>query len=138
MPMTEIQKVRIAVADLDPAMPLLDDATYTYFLEKNAANVNRAAMDAAKTILLMLSQRTSYTVDIFAVTGGQKTAEQYRLALELFLKSPELNPVLQNTQGYFGNVSVTDMQANVANTDNNFVSTPYNEPVTVRTDYFSV
>ena len=134
---TEIQKVRIAVADLDPAMPLLDDSTYQYMLDKNEGNVDRAAMDAARTILLMLSQRNSYTIDIFSVTGGPKTAEQYRLSLELFLKSPHLNPVLQNAGAYFGGVSKSDMLSNEANTDNNFVIAPSAYPNTPRTDYFT-
>jgi hypothetical protein len=135
---TEIQKVRIAVADLDPALPLLDDATYQYFLDKNNANITRASMDAAKTILLMLSQRGSYTVDIFSISGGHKSAEQYRLALELFIKSPDLNPMLQNTQAYFGGVSVSDIQSNDAVLDNNIVQVPAAESTLPRTDYFSV
>lgn len=134
---TEIQKVRIAVADLDPALPLLDDATYQYFLDKNNANINRASLDAAKTILLMLSQRGSYSVDIFSVTGSHKSAEQYRMSLELFLRDPSMNPVLQDAQGYFGGVSKSDMQANDLNTDNNIVSNP-NDTSVVPTDYFSV
>jgi len=139
MALTLIQQVRLAVADIDLAMPLLDDSTYEYFLEKNSDNVNRAAMDAAKSILLLLSQRGSYSVDIFSVSGGHKQAEQYRLALQLFLKDPTLNPVLNNCQGYFGNVSVSDMLANDAAVDNNVVTSPNDEKKYVdTTDYFGV
>lgn len=134
---TDIQKVRIAVADLDPALPLLDDATYQYFLDKNSANINRASLDAAKTILLMLSQRGSYSVDIFSVSGGHRSAEQYRMSLELFLRDPSLNPALQNAGAYFGGVSISDMQANDLNTDNNIVQNP-NGTTVLPTDYFSV
>jgi hypothetical protein len=124
MALTNIQKVRVAVADLDPSFPILDDATYEYFLEKNSDSIDRAALDAAKTILFTLSQRTNQTVDLFSVSGGSKSAEQYRLALQLFLRDPQLNPVYNNVGGYAGNISVSDMQSNVDNLDNNIIQSP--------------
>jgi hypothetical protein len=123
MALTLIQQCRLAVADMDPAFPLLTDDSYEYFLEKNNDNVTRASLDAAKTILLILSQRGSETVDIFSVTGGHKSAEQYRLALQLFLKSPELNPLMTSATVYAGGISLSDMQANIDNSDNNTVKT---------------
>ena len=76
-------------------------------------------------------------MDIFSVTGGHKTAEQYRMSLELFLRDPSMNPALQDAQGYFGGVSISDMQANDLNTDNNIVQNP-NGTTVLPTDYFSV
>ena len=127
MALTAIQQVKLLVADLDAAFPLLSDESYDYFLTKNSGSVNRAALDAAKTILLVLSQRTSETVDIFTISGGQKSAEQYRLSLQMFLKNPELNPVLTSAGVYAGGISLSDMQANVNTLDNNAVHTA-NEP----------
>ena len=141
MAFTDIQKVRLTVADTDLSLPFLQDDSYEYFLEKNNNSINRASIDAAKTILLMLAQRTSSTVDILSVTGQAKAAEQYRLALQMFLKSPDLNPVLNNCQGYAGGISLSDMQANNDAIDNNIVTTP---DTTVYTqisssgDYFKV
>lgn len=123
MALTLIQQCRLAVADMDPAFPLLTDDSYEYFLEKNNSNVTRASLDAAKTILLILSQRSSESVDIFSVTGGHKSAEQYRLSLQLFLKSPELNPLMTSATAYAGGISLSDMQANVDTADNNYVKT---------------
>ena len=123
MAYTDIQKVRIEVADLDPGFPLLVDDEYTYLLEKNNNSIIRASVDAARIILLKLSQQTDETVSIFSVKGS-KAAEQYRLALELYIKNPQLNPLYNNLQGYFGGVSISDMEANVANTDNNIVENP--------------
>lgn len=123
MAYTDIQKVRIEVADLDPGFPLLVDDEYTYLLEKNNNSIIRASVDAARIILLKLSQQTDETVSIFSVRGS-KAAEQYRLALELYIKNPQLNPLYNNLQGYFGGVSISDMEANAANPDNNIVENP--------------
>ena len=120
MAYTDIQKVRIEVADLDPGLPLLADDEYAYLLEKNNNSIIRASVDAARIILLKLSQQTDETVSIFSVKGS-KAAEQYRLALELYIKNPQLNPLYNNLQGYFGGVSISDMEANAANPDNNIV-----------------
>ena len=123
MAYTDIQKVRIEVADLDPGFPLLADDEYSYLLEKNNNSIVRASVDAARIILLKLSQQTDETVSIFSVKGS-KAAEQYRLALELYIKNPQLNPLYNNLQGYFGGVSISDMEANAANPDNNIVENP--------------
>ena len=123
MAYTDIQKVRIEVADLDPGLPLLADDEYAYLLEKNNNSIVRTSVDAARIILLKLSQQTDETVSIFSIRGS-KAAEQYRLALELYIKNPQLNPLYNNLQGYFGGVSISDMEANVANPDNNIVENP--------------
>ena len=121
--LTEIEKVRLAVADTDPAIPFLDDETYQYFLDKNNASIFLASLDAAKTILFILSQRsTNKTVDVLSISGGAKAAEQYRLALQLFLRDPYLNPIIRDAQIWVGNVSKEEMQANNSNLDNQYVA----------------
>ena len=123
MAYTDIQKVRIEVADLDPGFPLLSDDEYSYILEKNNNSIVRASTDAARIILLKLSQQTDETVSIFSVRGS-KVADQYRLALELYIKNPQLNSLYNNLKGYFGGVSLSDMDANNSNPDNNIVENP--------------
>ena len=123
MAYTDIQKVRIEVADLDPGFPLLSDDEYSYILEKNNNSIVRASTDAARIILLKLSQQTDETVSIFSVRGS-KVADQYRLALELYIKNPQLNSLYNNLKGYFGGVSLSDMDANNSNADNNIVENP--------------
>jgi hypothetical protein len=121
--LTEIEKVRLAVADTDPAIPFLDDETYQYFLDKNNASIFLASLDAAKTILFILSQRsTNKTVDVLSISGGAKAAEQYRLALQLFLRDPYLNPIIRDAQIWVGNVSKEEMQANNSNSDNQYIA----------------
>ena len=127
MAYTDIQKVRLSVADIDPTLPILVDTDYEYFLEKNNNSITRASIDAARTILLVLSQRGEETIDIFSIKGS-KAAEQYRLALQLFLTSPSTNPVLQSAKGWIGGVSNADIIENLNNSDNNLVTVPSESP----------
>ncbi len=127
MAYTNIQKVRLNVADFDPSFPILTDEDYEYFLTKNNNSITRASLDAARTILLVLSQRTDSTVDIFSVRGS-KAAEQYRLSLQLFMRDPSTNPVLQNAKGWVGGTSFEDIITNLNNPDNNVVTIPSDSP----------
>ena len=137
MAYTLIQQVKLEVADLDQAFPLLSDADYDYLLLKHNNSVVRAAVDAARIILLLLSQRTDETVDVFSVRGS-KAAEQYRLALELYIKNPQLNPLYNNLKGYVGGVSISDMEANNADLDNNIVENPGKTESLYQTGPFTV
>ena len=127
MSYTTIQQVRLNVADFDPSFPILTDEDYEYFLTKNNNSITRASLDAARTILLVLSQRTDSTVDIFSVRGS-KAAEQYRLSLQLFMRDPSTNPVLQNAKGWVGGTSYEDIITNLNNPDNNVVTSPSDSP----------
>jgi hypothetical protein len=130
-----INAVRLETADFDPALPILSDLEITYFLTKNTESIKRASLDAARVILMKLAQSGDDMVGIISVKGS-KVAEQYRLALELYLKSPYLNPVLSglgsfvdvngDTQNpvYAGGISNSDMLANVSNSDNNYIPSP--------------
>lgn len=137
MALTNIQQVRLLVQDNTVGLYIVSDDEIDFFLERNSNNINRTALEVAKVILLNLSMRGDSTVDILSIKGS-KVAEAYRLALELFVKSPDLNPLLQNTQGYFGGVSVSDMQANDAELDNNIIQVPATDSTLPKTDYFSV
>ena len=137
MALTLIQQVRLNVADNEPGLYIISDDEITWLLEKNSNSVPRASIDAARIILLNLSQRGDEVVDIFSIKG-KSAAEQYRLALELFIKDPNLNPLIGNLQGYFGGISKSDMQANNDNCDNNIVENPTKDRYPLSTGPFSV
>lgn len=137
MALTLIQQVRLNVQDNTPGLYIISDDEITYLLEKFNNNVDKASYQAAKIILLNLAQRSEETVDIFSIKGS-KAAEQYRLALELFLKDPANNPLYQNLKGYVGGVSISDMNANNANCDNNIVVSPSEPDELVYTGPFNV
>jgi hypothetical protein len=132
----QIMAVRYELADTDVAMPILSDVEYSYFIDKNNNSIPRAMLDAAKTILMKLSMRGDQTVDIFSFKGA-KAAEQYRLALQMFIKNPEFNPALQLASAFAGGISKQDMLDNVLNEDNNAVLNPL-EPKSHPDNYFEV
>lgn len=131
-----IMQVRYEVQDVTPGLYILDDTTITYYLTKNDESVPRASLDAARAILLRLAMTsTEEIVDIFSIKTRYQ-AQEYRLALQMFLSNPNLNPLINNVQGYVGGVSLSDMEANDANLDNNIVSSPSNSSL-VPTGTFS-
>ena len=137
MSLNDIQKVRVEVGDVDPALPILPDSTYVYLLEKNYNSIIRSSMDAARIVLMHLAMRSDdTTVDIFSIKGS-KAAESYRQALIMYIKDPNNNPILQNCQAWVGGVSVSQMQENDSNLDNNIVKQPSVSYDTVPTGYFT-
>lgn len=136
MALTDIQKLRVEVGDTDVSFPILDDTSYEYFLEKHSNNINRAGLDAARAILFQLSTRNSETVDVFSVKNT--SAESYRQALLLYIKDPNLNPLYKNLKGYVGGVSISDMEANNADLDNNIVENPGKTESLYQTGPFTV
>ena len=136
MALTDIQKLRVEVGDTDVSFPILDDTSYEYFLEKHSNNLNRAGLDAARAILFQLSTRNSETVDVFSVKNT--SAESYRQALLLYIKDPNLNPLYKNLKGYVGGVSISDMEANNADLDNNIVENPGKTESLYQTGPFNV
>lgn len=116
--LTDKEKVRLFIQDNQPEFYFITDDELDYLLEKNYNNITNTALDASKIILLSLSMRGDDQVDIFSIKGS-RSAEQYRLALETFLKNPDLNPALQLAEGYTSGISKADMLANDSNLDNN-------------------
>ena len=133
----QITQVRIELSDTDISFPIMSDAEYQYFLDKNSGSTRRAAMDAAKTIMLKLSMRSDSTVDIFSIKGSA-AANAYRQALALYIKNPDLNSLLQNVQGYAGGISIDDMNQNNANLDNNISINPTESISRLPTGFFGV
>ena len=137
MALTLIQQVRLNVQDNTPGLYIISDDEITYLLEKFNNNVDKASYQAAKIILLNLAQRSDETIDVFSIKGS-KSATEYRLALELFLKDPANNPLYQNLKGYVGGVSISDMEANNADLDNNIVENPGKTESLYQTGPFTV
>jgi len=121
--LTPIEQVRLTVQDNTPGFYMLSDDEIQYLLDKNDGDVDRASMDAARSVLFQLAQRGDESVDIFSLRGS-KAAEQYRLALELFIRNPTLNPLMKNMNIYVGGISKSDIEANKLDLDNNVVVPP--------------
>ncbi len=117
----DIFKVRMEVQDVDTGLYILPDETLEYLLSKNDGSISTSSIEAARMILLRLSMTArDEIVDIIAIKGS-KTAESYRLALELYLRNPQLNPMFNKVTPYAGNISKSDIITNNSNTDTNYV-----------------
>lgn len=123
MALTLNQQVRLLCQDNTPGLYIISDDEISFLLERNNNSVDRAVYEALQIMLRYLAQRGDETVDIFSIRGS-KAAEQMRLAIELYLKDPANNPLYKNLQGFFGGVSLSDMDANNSNADNNIVENP--------------
>lgn len=137
MALTIIEQVRLEVGDNSVELPILSNEEYEYFLTKNNNSVRRAALDAAKTILFLLSQKTNSRVDLIEISGSQ-AARAYMDALKMYIRNPDLNTILQNAGGYVGGVSLEDMQANDSNADNNIIKTPVEPSYSLPKTFFNV
>ena len=137
MALTNVQRVRVEVADNEPGLYILSDEEIEYLLEKNSNSIARTSLNAARIILLKLAQRVEESVDIFSIKGS-KAASEYRQALELFIKDPSLNPLLSNLKGWVGGVSLSEMQTNNDNCDNNVVVSPAENQALYYTGPFNV
>lgn len=130
MALTLIQQVRLNVQDNTPGLYIISDDEIQYLLDKNNNNVDRTSVEAARIILFNLSMRTDATTDIFSVRGSQ-SAKAYIEALKLYIRDPSMSGVLSNLTGYAGGISISDMQANDANLDNNIPVPPSQSPESV-------
>ena len=137
MALTLNQQVRLLCQDNTPGLYIISDDEINFLLERNNNNVDRAVYEALQIMLRYLAQRGDETVDIFSIRGS-KAAEQMRLAIELYLKDPANNPLYKNLQGFFGGVSLSDMQANNDDCDNNIVENPGKSDSLYQTGPFSV
>ena len=122
MSFTILQEIRLAVGDTDPALPLLTDSEYEYFLEKNNNSLRLASLAAARTILLKLSINSiDEQVSVFSIKGSQ-AAKAYMDALKFFIKEQAMNPLSLYGEVYAGGISKSDYEANKQNQDNIQVS----------------
>lgn len=124
---TPIEAVRIEIGDdAGPGLHILSEQTIGYFLEKNNGSVARASMDAARAVLMRLAQQGNEQVDILQLQNS-RVASEYRQALQLYLRDPNLNPIMNSLKGYFGNTSKEDIFNNNSDLDNNIVKDPSKE-----------
>ena len=130
------QQVRLLCQDNTPGLYIISDDEIDFLLERNNNNVDKAVYEALQIMLRYLAQRGDESIDIFSIRGA-KAAEQMRLAIELYLKDPANNPLYKNLKGYVGGVSISDMDANNANLDNNIVQNPSDSGELVNTSFFT-
>ncbi len=117
--------VRLYINDVDPATPFLSDPEIDYFLALKDNDIIQAAVAAARVILFKLSNYVRAKNDLMETFDNQQW-QQYKDTLEMFIKandaeSPDRSVAIALTKanGYAGGISISDMQANNDNADNN-------------------
>lgn len=127
MAFTDIEIVRLEIADNDPAMPILTDEEIQYFIDKNEGTLRKAILECARCILFRLSSSTFEKVDVLEVRGGDYF-NQYKQALEMLIKDPEFGSV-GKAMIYAGGISISDIQKNIDSPDVNYVKVEKSIPV---------
>lgn len=101
-----------------PDFDLMSDVEMDYFLTKNSGSVRRASVDAAKTLLFILSQyvreKTAIELELF----NQQYFENYMATLKLYLSDANYSTALQAASPYCGGISKQDAYDNITNPDN--------------------
>ena len=136
MALTLNQQVRLLCQDNTPGLYIISEDEIDFLLQRNNNNVDKAVYEALQIMLRYLAQRGDESIDVFSIRGS-KSAEQMRLAIELYLKDPANNPLYKNLKGYVGGVSISDMDANNANLDNNIIQSPSDSGELVNTGFFT-
>ena len=136
MALTLNQQVRLLCQDNTPGLYIISEDEIDFLLQRNNNNVDKAVYEALQIMLRYLAQRGDESIDVFSIRGS-KSAEQMRLAIELYLKDPANNPLYKNLKGYVGGVSISDMDANNANLDNNIIQSPSDSSELANTSFFT-
>ena len=116
-----IDRLRLNVGDIWADTEWLHDEDYQYFLDKNNGNENRATLDAARSLLFVLTRFTRERTGDIEVYGAD-IFNNYFKALQLILKNPDI--AISAAIPYAGGISKLDMLDNVLNVDNNAVLSP--------------
>ena len=118
MSLTDIQKLKLEVGLIGEASDILSDEELTYFLEKNNNSIRKAGLDAAKTVLFVLSQLIHERSGSELEVWGHTCFENYMQTLKLYLNDPNYSIALENAKAYAGGISVSDIRSNINNADN--------------------
>ena len=135
--MATIKDIRYELGDTSVEFPMMSDEEIRYFLCKNDNNLQRTALDVAKSLMLKLSMRSDATVDIFSIKGTQ-SAKTYMQALQLYISNPNLNKIYDSVMPYASGISKSDMEANNMNLDNNIIVPPTQPTTTNPSGYFNL
>ena len=117
MALTNIEKLKLELGLVNEASNILSDEEIAYFLEKNNNSIRKAALDAAKTVLFILSTRVHEKIEMLEI-WGHTWFENYMKTLQMYINDPNYSIALENAKAYAGGISVSDIRSNINNPDN--------------------
>ena len=118
MALTNIEKLKLEIGLVNEASNILSDEEITYFLEKNNNSIRKAALDAAKTVLFVLSQLVHERSGVELEIWGHTWFENYMKTLQMYINDPNYSIALESAKAYAGGISVSDIRSNINNPDN--------------------
>ena len=128
MALTDVTAIRLEIGLVGEGADVLSDEELQYFLDKHNGSVKKASLDAAKTVLFILSQlvheRTSADLEIWNHTWF----ENYMKSLQLYLNNPNFSIAIDSARAYAGGISKTDIRSNIDKEDNFTVITDVGIP----------
>ena len=117
MTLNPIQQIRLEIALIGDAENLLSEEELQYFLDKHNGSVRRASLDAAKTVLFILSTRVHEKIEMLEI-WGHTWFENYMKTLQMYINDPNYSIALESAKAYAGGISVSDIRNNINNPDN--------------------
>ena len=109
-----IDRLRLRLGDFDPVYEILDDATYTYFYNKNEENENRTFRDMLSVMLIALSRFTRERCADIEVYSAERFNNFYK-AVKLALSDPSLMSI--TITPWAGGISISDMKEKAQDSD---------------------
>ena len=125
--LSPIEVVRLEIGLVGEAVDLLTDEEIQYFLEKNNDNVRKASVDAAKTVIFILSQRVHERASELEIWGHDWFNNYYK-SLQLYLTDPNYSIAINSATPYAGGISKKDIRENIDNFDNQVVNVDIGVP----------
>ena len=117
MALTDVEKIKLELGLVNEASDILSDEEITYFIEKNNNSVRKASLDAAKTVLFILSTRVHEKIEMLEI-WGHTWFENYMKTLQMYINDPNYSIALESAKAYAGGISVSDIRNNINNPDN--------------------
>ena len=118
MALSGVQKVELEIGLSSFEPPVLTEDEIQYFLDKNNGSVRRAAVDAAKTVLFIISQYVKEKTAIELEISGNQWFTQYMQVLKMYISDPNYSIAIQGSMPYAGGISKQDAYDNISNSDN--------------------
>ncbi len=117
MALDAVSAIKLEIGLVGSAEGILSNAELQYFLDKNNQSVKKAALDAAKTVLFILSQLT-HTKASELESWDHDWFNNYYKTLQMYLNDSNFSFAINGAMPYAGGISVADIRANIENYDN--------------------
>ena len=117
MALDAVSAIKLEIGLVGSAEGILSNDELQYFLDKNNQSVKKAALDAAKTVLFILSQLTHTKADVLE-SWDHDWFNNYYKTLQMYLNDPNFSFAINGAMPYAGGISVADIRANIENYDN--------------------